>query len=339
MNLRQRSGYRRLVRGFTLVELLVVITIIGILVAMLLPAVQAAREAARRMQCQNNLKQIGLALHSYESANGCLPPAGILRPPYPAFAQDYDPWFEAASRSPKMHGTSWMLQILNFMEHNAIWDNWDFTKSVIGNSAVAATDISTFYCPTRRSTVETPQIMFQEWTHGGNDYGGCLGRSNSFINVCSNGVSHQFDAGQWVFEIKKRGIFVPNIGTRMADISDGLTNTIMIGELQRLIPPKEVPVGQDPQYYGPSRTSNDGWALAGVATLFTTAVRGEGTDLGQPGGMNNLFFEDAGSDHPNGANFGLADGSIRFLSENVDSQVYAYAGSIADDVPTQNLPQ
>jgi len=324
------------------VELLVVITIIGILISLLLPAVQSAREAARRMQCRNNLKQIGLALHSYESAYGCFPPGAILRPPYPAFYTDYDPWFEAASMATRMHGTSWMLQILPFMEQNAIYDQWDFTKSVLGNQTIAATNVNTFYCPSRRSSGGTDyqQIMFQQWNSGGTDYGGCDGRENIFINPCAgSSVSHQFDSGQWIYEPQWRGIFVPNVGTRLAEITDGTTNTIMTGELQRLIPPTTVPVGEDPKYYGPSRTSNDGWALAGVATLFTTATWHTGTDIGQPGGMNNLFFEDAGSEHTGGAHFGIADGSVHFISENIDSQLYAYLGSIDDGQPSQKVPQ
>jgi prepilin-type N-terminal cleavage/methylation domain-containing protein len=337
MCIQRKKGRGRPVYGFTLIELLVVISIIAVLIAMLLPAVQVAREAARRVQCQNNLKQIALGLHSYSTARSCLPPGAILRPPYPKFYINYDPWNEAASSTAGMHGTSWMLQILPFLEGNNLYDKWNFKKSVAGNQAIAATNINMFYCPSRRPGIrqEKQQIVFGKWKQGGNDYGGCVGCGNIFINTCSTSsggaVSHQFDSGQWIFEQTKRGIFVPNIGTKFVDIVDGLTNTIMIGELQRLIPPTYVPIGENPAYYGPSRTSNDGWAVAGVATLFTTAVRGEGTDVGQPGGLNNHFFEDAGSEHSGGANFGIADASVRFLSENIDSQLYAYLGSMADN--------
>jgi hypothetical protein len=108
--------------------------------------------------------------------------------------------------------------------------------------------------------------------------------------------------------------------------------------MQRLVNPGYVPRGEDPAYYGASRTSNDGWAVAGVANLFTTAVFHEDGDLGQPGGMNNWFFESAGSEHRGGAHFGLADGSVHWLSENIDSQLYAYLGSI-DDGERAVLPQ
>ena len=109
-------------------ELLVVITIIGVLIALLLPAAQAAREAARRLQCQNHLKQIGLALHNYASQYGALPPGAILAGYPNTGTADYDPWPEATSTANGNHGTSWMLQILPFMEQQALFDRWDFTQ-------------------------------------------------------------------------------------------------------------------------------------------------------------------------------------------------------------------
>ena len=167
--------------AFTLVELLVVIAIIGILIALLLPAVQAAREAARRMQCSNNLKQIGLALHGYAASQRVFPPGAIAVDAYTGSTGNLfiDSWAEAATGS---HGTSWMLQILPYMEQAGLFDQWNFNTNVLGNMVVATTDIAGFYCPSRRNTVrgEDVDIMFQGWTSGGTDYGGCVGESNYF---------------------------------------------------------------------------------------------------------------------------------------------------------------
>ena len=134
-----------------LVELLVVIAIIGILIALLLPAVQAAREAARRMQCSNNLKQIGLALHNYAEAMKAFPPGCIT-----AVSNINNPWAAAKSTgtgTTNQHGTSWILQVLPYMELSSLHNQWVFSTSVTGNANYAKVDIAAFYCPSRRSEV------------------------------------------------------------------------------------------------------------------------------------------------------------------------------------------
>ena len=336
--------------GFTLVELLVVIAIIGLLIGLLLPAINAAREAGRRAACMNNLKQIGLALNNHISSYGFLPPGMRLRSDYVIqnLTQSYDPWAEASvnASNPGFSGASWMLYILPFLEHHDIFDHWDLTHSVKVNQLLAQTEIKEFYCPSRRGAMRKgdAEIMFLNWTTGGTDYGGCAGRLNFWDNVMSSTNTHQICSAQYIVPGAdpgqpdvplKVGVFYPNSRTTLNQIIDGCAHTIMIAELQRLHNPGSCPVGQNPQYYGPCLTSSDGWALGGLSTLFDTAVAGEGGDTGQPGGFNNQFFESAGSQHPGGAHFGAVDGSVHFMSEDINSQTYAYLGSMADSVLIQ----
>lgn len=330
-------------RAFSLVELLVVITIIGLLVAMLLPAVQAARESARRMQCQNNLKQLGLALHNYAAQHGAFPPGAIFsrivngRTYQQSGTADYDPWPEQTSTATNMHGTSWMLAVLPFIEQNALYDQWDFKKSVLGNQAAAATDIAAFYCPTRRSGVRradqrimfpklTPGDSYIGWTAGGNDYVACIGAQNPFVNPTTSNPRRMFCGPTYVYDQRLRGIFVPNLATKPGEIADGLANTFALGETMR-----NVWTGSTPDnYWGPCHTNTDGWAAAGPNTLFGTTNTGATNDIGQTGGFNTGYFESAGSDHVGGAHFGLADGSVRFLAEQIDRGLYADLGSMSD---------
>ncbi|MGO9115294.1 MAG: DUF1559 domain-containing protein [Thermoguttaceae bacterium] len=338
--------------GFTLVELLVVIAIIGILIALLLPAINAAREAGRRATCMNNVKQIALALNNHLSSYGYLPPGMKVIPDYAVqyATRSYSVWYEAQQSGGGNSGASWMLYILPFMEHHDIYDRWDLSHSVLVNQGLARTDIKEFYCPSRRSGIRPgdEEIMFENWKSGGTDYGGCIGRTDGWINTLGpEGKEHMLDDAEYIApgiddasdpDQKQEtglqvGVFYPNSRTTSSQIIDGAANTIMIGELQRLHDPGDVPPGQDPTYYGPERTSNDGWAVGGVASAFdcntNIPIRGF-VDEGQPGGFNNQFFESAGSQHPGGANFAAVDGSVHFISENIEEVAYALLGSMAD---------
>ena len=172
---------------------------------------------------------------------------------------------------------------------------------------------------------------------GGTDYGGCTGRTNFWVNTLGPLGDHMICPAKYIVPGAdpkqdasiKAGVFFPNSRTTLNQFLGGSSHTIMTGELQRLHDPGYVPAGQNAEYYGPCLTSNDGWAAGGVANLFDCAVAGEGGDTGQPGGFNNQFFESVGSEHPGGANFGAADGTVHFINENINSQLYALLSSLS----------
>lgn len=330
-------------RGFTLIELLVVIAIIAILIALLLPAVQQAREAARRSTCKNNLKQIALGLHNYHETHGVFPPGsvGTQTNGVSGNAVRWREWMEAGSlTATNAHGTSWMLQVLPFVDQANTYNLWNFNTNVMGNRAVAETDIPIFYCPSRRSKVrkidqklqldETPgsTTITNPFTKGGTDYGACKGSGNGFGDGFS-GTGHESlgpgNSNEWIGTLGggNLGIFYTNSDTQMRDIKDGTTNTLMVGEMQRLS-------GND------STLSLDGWAAGGVANIFNTDMGQLGTaesGSGDNRGINGGQYEAPGSDHVGGAHFGLADGSVRFISENIDTRTFNRIGT-ADGTTT-----
>ena len=320
--IRQDRGH-----GFTLVELLVVIAVIGVLIMLILPAVQAAREAARRATCASHVKQLVLGLHHHAESRGVFPAGCVVEPTYPGAGQ-HNAWREAETGS---QGTSWMLAILCNIEQESLWRRWDFSTNVAGNRHLAGTDVPIFYCPSRRSGIraEDRENIFLGLDAGGNDYGGCLGRTNGFVNQCSagQGCGHRFTVSNTLYGSDGEciGILSPNSRTSFRDIRDGSAHTILIGEVQRLSPADDA-AGYDRS----NQWSDDGWAVGGAATLFDTAEPYHDGDAGNPGGLNNRFFESAGSEHPNGAHFGMADGSARFLVNEIDLLLYAHLGSIDD---------
>ena len=301
-------------KGITLVEMLVTLAVIGILIALVMPAVQQARESSRRTICSNHLRQISLGLHAYHEAHSRMPPPAILASD-PRFVPicGSGAGFLAmdvageGSRGRGFHGTSGMLRLLPYVEQAALYNQWDFTTSVSGNQDVAETNIAIFYCPSRRKTVTNRGIMIGGWSRGGNDYGGCIGACNGWHN-CGAHESWMVANGRRATGPCK-GIFSLQRSTRFAEATDGLTTTILVGEVQRL------DLGTD------VTTSRDGWALGGVSTHFSTCSDG-------CSGPNAKHFEEPGSHHPLGAQFAMADGAIQFISNNVSKTVFMAMGSM-----------
>ena len=360
---RRRSRF-----GFTLIELLVVMAIIGILIALLLPAIQQAREAARRTQCTNNLHQISVALHTYHDAFHTFPPGMISTLFIDEFndsAQRYtDPLEPTLIPGLGLHGTSWMVQILPFVEEINLENQWNYFRNVRDNGELitnleqpAQTDIPVYYCPTRRSDMATTRYNFVKridtnvvnqnpigtsWAKGGNDYGGCIGSGLGWSDVIpiphrgtyaltSRQLEQQLLIDPTIAYLPRDiylGMFYVNSHTRMADVTDGTASTIMVGELQRM-------KGTDLNFNGlpndPNEQhllSSDGWAWGGDATLFSTR-----NTPNKP-----LFhFDNPGSDHT--GNLMLvcfADASVHSISENIDLLTFQRLGSMNDGFALSN---
>jgi prepilin-type processing-associated H-X9-DG protein len=351
---RTPSGRRS---GFTRKELLAVIVVVAVLLALLLPAVNASREAERRITCNNNLKQIALALHTYCTARRGFPLGTVCTSdPIQPYNQ-FDVLAEAAKTGPGPQGTGFLLQILPYIGAELGWPHpWNLTRGISdteslpsghsgsgGNFQCATWDCRGFYCPTRRRAfrpdIDKVIMLSPAWTGGGTDYGGCAGRHAAFAlnmgyNICD--ASMYYEPGFFPRPFtdknddtpeKRWGVFGRvNVSTKFSvtEVKDGMSNTIAIGELQRIT--------------DLTPTSKDGWVIGGPATLFTTGAmfRREGKTVlpvAKPSDgllMNNGFFGSPGSDHAGGANFGMADGSVRFISQSIDPNVFALMGSMAE---------
>ena len=284
-----RSQRHRMM-GFTLIELLVVIAIIGILVGLLLPAVQQAREAARRMLCSNNVRQLGLAAHNFESAYKSLPAGWASR---------------GNSGEP---GWGWATRLLPFAEGTNLYQQIDLGVPIddARHVSVRETVVSTFICPS--------DPFPNSFEIGEGD-----GHSHDHIRASS--ASERIDDGSHVlFTVAKsnyvgmfgtqeleetpyrgNGIFYGNSHVKFRDITDGLSNTLMIGE-------RSGKLGGSVWVGNISEAAEPHARILGVADHTPNHP--------------SAHFEDFSSYHTGGVNFMRADGSILFLPETIDLQVF-----------------
>jgi prepilin-type N-terminal cleavage/methylation domain-containing protein/prepilin-type processing-associated H-X9-DG protein len=307
--------------AFTLVELLVVIAIIGILVALLLPAVQAAREAARRLQCVNNLKQIGLAIHNHNSTLNEYPTGGT------------EPWHDQGDEDSLYgKGYGWMVQILPYVENTALQDiskgygEGDRERDL----QVRKTPVGMYFCPSRRANVVRVIAASAEDCSQGcalNDYAGAT--PANVLNPDSpnhepwfwQGVTHGIvRPGKWYY-----GVIVRTIASKACrdkDITDGHSNTMMVSE-------KRVYTNR---YKLGDWHDDIGWTDGWDPDIMRYTGYPPGPDIGQgspgdPGGVFGYYF---GAAHSSAFNALFADGHVAQIGYNIDLVTFNALGNRQD---------
>jgi prepilin-type N-terminal cleavage/methylation domain-containing protein len=319
--------------AFTLVELLVVIAIIGILVALLLPAVQSAREAARRMQCQNNLKQLGLALHNYHDTMSAFPPSSV--------------WADTGTISTNNNdklGPSWVVLILPYIEQQNLYNSFKLSSPIphTDNAGPRSVRLTALLCPSdsaanskpfNGSANSTTNKLGDNWARGNYAANAALG----FMTVSTHGANSAAteNSDGWK-DSTKRGIMGANVSLGIGQITDGTSNTILCAEIRAGVvafdsrgvwamsggcPSALWAHGRVGDANGPNAPLVNADDLLGCDEV-RNAVGGEPTltKMGMPcsSGSRPNYQQAPRSQHEGGVFVALADGSVRFVSDFVD---------------------
>lgn len=306
-------------RGFTLVELLVVIAIIALLIALLVPAVQSSREVARRIQCQNNMKQLGIALQAYHSSNNVFPPAITTQ----------------GNSSPVAYGrgvwAGWTISVLPYVEQQGLFDAFDLTQPIDeeANRTGRSTRVSVMSCPSEPNASEACSQAGGDWARG--NYAANIGMYGPQETARNGAVKNL-----WIPTM--RGVMGANESLTIAQIRDGTSNTMLVLELRSGLAPLDI---------------RGTWAM-GQCGASSVCVYGSNTGSGAPPGPNVcapgaddqnegdtvinfaigedrarrecMFLKNSPnwqsfprSSHVNGIVVGFADGSVNFISDYIES--------------------
>jgi prepilin-type N-terminal cleavage/methylation domain-containing protein/prepilin-type processing-associated H-X9-DG protein len=307
-------------KGFTLIELLVVIAIIAVLVALLLPAVQQTREAARRTQCKNHLKQIGLALQNYHDSHSTFPiGAGYGNASYAASVPG------GVGGAPRR--APWTVLILPYLDLANLYSRFDFSDRFKGcyneaptggvNHTASLTPVPVYHCPS---------YGYPDHTLRTNYFGVMGGGANKAVWAHSSNLGRAF----W-----ENGVLYMNSKVAMRDITDGSSNTVVVGETKYQLGPKS-PTNGASRYGWASTVRGDvntnGGVLAAVTDVKINEWNGDGNEAdtsfstnvasqrGTVNGVNaqqNLQGRAFSSAHTGGCHFTFVDGSVRFISETI----------------------
>jgi prepilin-type N-terminal cleavage/methylation domain-containing protein/prepilin-type processing-associated H-X9-DG protein len=339
----------RIRRAFTLIELLVVIAILAVLVALLLPAVQQVREAARRTQCRNNLRQIGLALHNYHDHASMFPPGYI--------SANTDP--SVILTTPPYQGWGWTAMILPQLDQASLHNQLNFGGSILqtlGQPAnPMATALPTVRCPSdqgqrlveyldvtqdRLWTVPPAHLQFAR-----SNYFGVIGRQSS-APAGVQGLQFGLEMTTDYFS----GSFADDSSIGVRNLLDGASQTVIVGERYTPAAPGRMtnpnPVGHGTWVGVPSEGAGGGHTVLGDVSVDTTTAADSDGSLAPAGfhinGNNTPRFPRGqttgfGSMHTGGCHFLLADGSVRFISENTDIELYRKLGDINDGHPAEDF--
>jgi prepilin-type N-terminal cleavage/methylation domain-containing protein/prepilin-type processing-associated H-X9-DG protein len=298
----QHNRCSRPLHGFTLVELLVVIAIIGILVALLLPAIQAAREAARRTQCINNFKQIGVAMHTHHDAKKRFPyGSGTWSHTYPCTEKPGNPFYTPERG---WWGWSWGAFILPYMEENAIADSMDWKQNFISpkkNFVAGGKRVDAFLCPSDNKGYELISCC------GGMKNGGTDAEDFAKTNMASVADSVNWTCNpenSWG-RLDGDGVMYTLSKTKIGDITDGTSKTLLVGEVVGGLASDHF------GFYWPA------WDVLHTANGINLAAKIE------PQRANSVEEGSFASFHPGGCHFVFSDGHAAFISEDIDQVTLA----------------
>jgi prepilin-type N-terminal cleavage/methylation domain-containing protein len=291
-------------RGFTLIELLVVIAIIGVLISLLLPAVQQAREAARRAQCKNNLRQIGLGLHNYVDSNGVLPPG------YIGSWAIGDP--DKVDRGP---GWGWAASLLHYVEQAELYHAINFDRSIEtdDNATSRLRLLNVYLCPSDPHSARTFNVLAED-------------QSTVITQVAGANYVGMFGTGEVGDNLDKGdGAFFRNSRLRTKDFSDGLSRTIVVGERSHNISRVTWTGAVTDGFSGATPPSEGGTVKTPYdpEPSFIMILGPVGTEDGRRTPNDpDAHNEDYWSNHSGGCLMLMGDGSVQFIQDQIDPKVF-----------------